>query len=167
MKPLYFLSILLLAISTCISNSAFAQSVVNSTGNTIENSHITIEYAIGEIGITTIGDNPGYITQGLLQPVIKFKDCNLLNLVPNAFSPNNDNNNDCFGVKNWPGVSSFELTVYNRWGQLMFQTNNLIECWNGQVKGQPQPSGVYVYTLKVATETCGTIKSSGSLLLIR
>jgi gliding motility-associated-like protein len=148
-------------------DQSFSQTLVNSTGSTIQNSHITIEYSIGEIGIATLSGNQDYLTQGLLQPTIELKGCNPLRFIPNAFTPNNDNLNDCFSVKNWPFVSSFELCIYNRWGQLVFKTNNILECWNGEFKRQPQPTGTYVYTIKTNTSTCGDIVNKGTVTIIR
>lgn len=145
----------------------FSQTVVNSTGNTIQSSTISIEYSVGEIGITTLVGNENNITQGLLQPIIRFKDCNLLHLIPNAFTPNHDNVNDCFGVKNWPVTSSYQLNVYNRWGMLVFKTNNILECWNGEINGAKQEMGAYVYMIKANTSACGQITHKGTVLLIR
>lgn len=149
------------------SGQAFSQSLVNSTGNTIQSSTISIEYSIGEIGITTLESNENNITQGLLQPIYRLKDCNLLHLIPNAFTPNRDNVNDCFGVKNWPIPSSYQLNVYNRWGMLVFKTNNIAECWNGEVNGIKQDMGAYVYMIKANTPACGQITYKGTVLLIR
>jgi hypothetical protein len=48
--------------------------------------------------------------------------------VPNAFTPNMDGLNDCFGVPYWSITDEFELSVYNRWGQLVFITNDKMKC---------------------------------------
>lgn len=146
---------------------AFSQTLINSTGNSIQNNSISVEYSIGEIGIATLSSNQNYITEGLLQPVFKFKECNLLQNMPNAFTPNNDNINDCFGVKDWPAASSYELRVYNRWGQLVFKTTNSLECWNGDFNGQPQPTDAYVYIINANTSACGQTTVKGSFILIR
>lgn len=161
---IYLIILFILSLST---NYTTAQSLVNTTGETIQNSSISIEYAIGEISITTLTNNQNSLTQGLLQPVLYSKDCNLLQFIPNAFTPNKDNLNDCFGVRNWPGATSFDLRVYNRWGQLVFRATTLSECWNGEFKGQPQPIGTYVYTLKATTGSCGVVVNKGTVTLIR
>jgi len=131
------------------------------------NNSVSVEYSIGEISVTTLAGNQHYITQGILQPVFLFKDCNILQLIPNAFTPNGDHLNDCFGVQNWPATSSFELCVYNRWGQLVFRTTNIMECWNGNFKGQPQPTGTYVYSIRANTIICGESSGKGYVTLIR
>lgn len=149
------------------SNNTFTQTIINSTGNTLYNNNVNIEYSIGEISITTISDNTYQITQGLLQPIFHFKDCNLLNLIPTAFTPNGDNLNDCFGVKKWPATTSYELSVYNRFGQRLFKTDNIVECWNGNFNGIQQPMGTYVYSIKANTAACGQITNKGTIVLIR
>ena len=164
-KTLHCFLLLLLLLLT--SYHTISQTLVNTTGSSIQNSSISVEYSIGEIGITTLVANQEYITQGLLEPIVKFKDCNLLHFIPNVFTPNKDNLNDYFGVKGWPATSSFELCVYNRWGELVFRTTDPSESWNGEIKGQPQPVGIYVYTIKANTAPCGSIQNKGTITLIR
>jgi gliding motility-associated-like protein len=149
------------------SNNLFSQTLINTSGNSIQNNSITVEYSIGEISVNTLSDNSNLITQGLLQPIINIRNCNLLQLIPSAFTPNKDHLNDCFGVKNWPVTSSYELNIFNRWGQLIFKTNNIIECWNGEFNGVQQPMGAYVYNIKANTSVCGQIATKGAFILIR
>jgi gliding motility-associated-like protein len=87
-------------------------------------------------------------------------------VVPNAFTPNGDGRNDCFGVKSWGGATIEEFAVFNRWGERVFTTNNPTGCWDGRYKGEPQPAGGYVYVIKAKT-WCGPIKRTGTLVLIR
>ena len=86
--------------------------------------------------------------------------------VPNAFTPNNDGLNDCFGIRNWGSVNLQEFSIYNRWGQRVFETKNPSDCWDGTFKGQKQDSGAFVYIIK-ASSLCGNIFRKGNLLLIR
>ena len=86
--------------------------------------------------------------------------------VPNAFSPNNDGHDDCFGLKYWGQISSLELTIYNRWGQLLFMTTDPQGCWDGTYKGVPQPAGGYVYQIKAAT-ACEVAYRKGIVILVR
>jgi len=164
-KRLHCYILLFLFLIEC--NYGFCQTSINCTGSTIQNNIISVEYSIGEIGITTLSGYQSYITLGVLQPLFKIKGCNLLKLIPNAFTPNKDNMNDCFGMKNWPATSSYELSVYNSWGQSVFKTTNILECWNGDFNGRPQPSGIYVYTIKANTSLCGQVANKGVLMLIR
>jgi gliding motility-associated-like protein len=88
--------------------------------------------------------------------------------VPNAFTPNQDGLNDCFGLAYWTTTSDFELSVYNRWGQLVFYTKDKMKCWDGIFKGVKQPGGVFVYQVK-ANSPCSKepLYRKGTLVLIR
>lgn len=86
--------------------------------------------------------------------------------VANAFSPNGDGKNDCFGIQNWLIKDIKEFSIYNRFGQLIFSGNNNNRCWNGYFNGKMQESGGYVYVLRVETN-CGFIDRKGIFLLIK
>jgi gliding motility-associated-like protein len=164
-KILFTLTIIMVILVAPLM--AYAQSLVNSTGGTIQNNNFTIEYSIGEIGNTTLEASDNFITQGLLQPFYLFKDCKLLEFIPNAFTPNNDNLNDCFGVKNWPVTTSYQFSIYNRWGVLVFNSNKTSDCWNGDVNGVKQQTGTYVYVIKANSAACGQVSFKGTFVLIR
>ncbi|MBC8035414.1 MAG: gliding motility-associated C-terminal domain-containing protein [Chitinophagaceae bacterium] len=87
-------------------------------------------------------------------------------VVPNAFTPNNDGANDCFGIKHWGNVTIHEFSIFNRWGERVFTTKNPRDCWNGMYKGRLQPAGGFVYTIR-ATSFCGELVRKGSLILVR
>jgi gliding motility-associated-like protein len=149
-------------------HTASGQQLVNTTGNTISDNSVSIEYAVGEIAITTLSSGNNHITQGLLQPIIKIgiDPCKMLDLIPNAFTPNNDGLNECYGVKLWPYTSSFEMSIFNRWGELVFRTSNIYACWDGKLKGKDQSAGVYVYMIRATTD-CGPTFKKGTFVLIR
>ncbi len=66
-------------------------------------------------------------------------------LLPNAFSPNADGENDLFkAVYNFP-ISQFYIAVYNRWGQRVFETSDIEQGWNGMLNQSPLPMGVYTW----------------------
>lgn len=91
-------------------------------------------------------------------------------IIPNVFTPNFDNNNDGFNVKS-DCISSLEKKVYNRWGQLLFQSSQINEPWNGRTTaGVEVPEGTYFYVITVGfhqngIETQETFK--GTVTLIR
>lgn len=64
---------------------------------------------------------------------------------PKFFTPNNDGNNDFFGVKENPCSEDGNLYIYDRYGQLIFQTNILGNSWDGNLQGAPLPSTDYWY----------------------
>jgi gliding motility-associated-like protein len=86
--------------------------------------------------------------------------------IPNAFSPNNDGVNDCFRVKDFGTVKTADIIIYNRYGNLVFQTKNPLDCWDGTYKGMPSEPGNYVYYIKVIND-CGEEIKKGNLLLLR
>lgn len=83
--------------------------------------------------------------------------------IPNVFTPNNDNVNDFFLVSN-ANVLDYEITIVNRWGEIVFMTNNPNEHWDGRTGGQKCPDGVYFYTLK-ATVAGEQLKKHGHITL--
>ena len=66
---------------------------------------------------------------------------------PNAFSPNGDNDNETWGVER-AFVKDYSIDLYNRWGQLIFQSTNTQERWDGTFKGTAVPQGVYFYKMR-------------------
>jgi gliding motility-associated-like protein len=73
--------------------------------------------------------------------------------IPNAFTPNEDGVNDFFFNAGYDlDVTSFEMTIFNRWGQRVYVTDSWLKFWNGKdVDGNPAPEGVYAYAIKVIT----------------
>ena len=88
-------------------------------------------------------------------------------LLPNAFTPNNDGHNDCFGLQRVAGsIGRIELSIYDRMGRLVFHTTNPSDCWDGQSDGHPAPTGTYVYFIR-GSGNCGLIDQKGTVQLIR
>jgi gliding motility-associated-like protein len=68
--------------------------------------------------------------------------------IPSAFTPNGDGINDKFGVKA-QNITDFNLRIYNRWGELVFESDNISELWDGKYQGEAITStDVFVYTVK-------------------
>lgn len=88
--------------------------------------------------------------------------------VPNAFTPNSDGLNDYLYPLNAFKADNLEFKVYNRLGQLVFSTKDWTQKWDGTIKGEPQDSGIYVWTLKYTNRDTGKhIFMKGSTVLIR
>jgi gliding motility-associated-like protein len=66
--------------------------------------------------------------------------------VPDAFTPDGDGLNECFKIKG-VGFEGYEFSVFDRWGNEVFHTADVNECWDGTFKGQPLPVGAYSYRL--------------------
>lgn len=90
----------------------------------------------------------------------------LLPDVPTAFSPNGDSQNDFFLVRGGP-FKSITVRVYNNWGQLIFETADQLEGWDGKFKDIDQPISVYVWVVEVEMLNGKTIKKTGDVTLLR
>ena len=73
--------------------------------------------------------------------------------IPAAFSPNNDGLNDQWVIPSLAAFPSFDLQVYDRWGRQVFQQFTAGNWWNGRYLGEPLPSGIYIYLLRLPGRT--------------
>jgi gliding motility-associated-like protein len=131
------------------------------------------------IKITNSGNYTVQITtnncQFDLSTNVKIENCRCQFYAPNAFSPNDDGINDGFKpTLNCPFThpTDYRLTVYNRFGNLVFTTNNLNDSWNGTYLGQKCDAGVFVwqvtYLISHATNNRSeTVVESGDVTIIR
>ncbi len=87
--------------------------------------------------------------------------------IPNAFTPNNDGVNDVFRIYGLYKYKSFSLNVYNRWGELLFNTNDSKIGWNGLFMGELVPTGNYLYTIEFENLEGSKTIENGTILLIR
>ncbi len=86
--------------------------------------------------------------------------------LPTAFSPNGDGENDILYVRG-AAIKTMDLKIYNRWGQLVFETNDQNKGWDGTFNGQPQPIEAYAFVLN-ASFIDGTAKVlKGNITLLR
>ena len=85
---------------------------------------------------------------------------------PNAFTPNGDGQNDLFLVRGGP-FKSINVRIYNNWGQLIFETNDQLDGWNGTFNGTEQPIGVFVWVVEVEMFNGKKIKKTGDVTLLR
>jgi gliding motility-associated-like protein len=89
--------------------------------------------------------------------------------IPNAFSPNGDGHNEVFAIKGKFIVSS-KMTIFDRWGSVVFANDNAALGWDGSLKSSPDtpaPVGNYFYKIEVTDTTNKTVVKAGTLLLIR
>ncbi len=87
-------------------------------------------------------------------------------VIPSAFSPNGDGTNDLFHALS-KGVTSFDLKVYNRWGEEVFSSGNPDSTWDGKLNGIAQPVGVYIYVLKATLDDGTVADKNGNVTLVR
>ncbi|MFN8323097.1 MAG: gliding motility-associated C-terminal domain-containing protein [Chitinophagales bacterium] len=89
--------------------------------------------------------------------------------VPNAFTPNGDGNNDFMQIYGDINTIAFlDFSVFNRWGEKVFETSNHNFTWDGTYKGEVVPQGAYIYTMKVVfINGYSRNDMKGSLTIIR
>ena len=96
------------------------------------------------------------------------RECSCKIDIPTAFSPNNDGRNDFYHILTQCPLRNFQFDIYDRWGQRLFSTNNLMDKWDGTYRGVPQPLGVYVYYLKYTDPYSNTVHNqAGNVTLVR
>lgn len=99
--------------------------------------------------------------------LIRVSDESLLQL-PNAFSPGSGssiNDNLHLIVRGIVNLNSFKL--FNRWGELIFETTDINEGWDGKYKGKPQPLGTYIYLIDATSSTGKRFQKQGTITLLR
>jgi len=89
---------------------------------------------------------------------------------PTAFSPNGDGINDEFGILSAGKLSSFELQIFNRWGQMIFSSDDQEKKWDGKIDGKESPPGVYIwkvyYRYRSESDKLEAHQNSGTVLLL-
>ena len=87
--------------------------------------------------------------------------------VPKAWSPNNDGVNDKLYPLTNHIIKLSYFRIFNRWGQLVFETNILGYGWDGIFNGEKQPIDVYTWTAEAIGVDGSTVKKSGNSILLR
>jgi len=85
--------------------------------------------------------------------------------VPSGFTPNGDGKNDHWRIPFLVSGVKAAVTVYNRWGAIVYQSNDGWADWDGNFKGQPQAAGTYIYLIRFQDASFGTLK--GTVTIIR
>lgn len=112
--------------------------------------------------ITNINENGCERTDSVNVTVVK----NYYRGVPDAFSPNGDDENDVLSVLG-NGIVTIEFYVYNRQGDIVFESRNQSQGWDGNYKGEPSAEGVYAYFVLVTYESGFQEILKGDVTLVR
>ncbi len=81
-------------------------------------------------------------------------DCQSTMIIPNCFTPNGDGYNEVFNVSATK-ISRFNILIFNRWGQQLYESDDLEKGWDGKVNGRVCPIGTYFYLIRYTTECVG------------
>jgi gliding motility-associated-like protein len=128
MKTLIFLKVVLSGLFLSIVMNMIAQNYSSSVST-----YRVTAYQKGNDQITSMSNEAAIIPAAVLY-------------VPNAFTPNGDGLNDTFACVG-EGITEFDLQIFNRWGELIFESNDMKVQWDGSYKNEVAPIGVYVYKI--------------------
>ena len=115
------------------------------------------EWNTGTISRTLLVTEPGIYSIKATNGMCSDKDeiivdeCSSEVWFPTAFSPNNDGSNDLFKPVSLRTINYYKIRVFNRWGQLIFESDDVKKGWNGTANGKPCPSGNYPFIAEYST----------------
>jgi len=111
----------------------------------------------------TVTDSNGCVNTKTVFVNIKTDGCIY---IPNIFSPNTDSKNDEFCLYG-SCLKSGTFTIYNRWGEKVFETTDMKQCWDGTYKGEPVSGDVFVYKLSGVLVTGEVVEESGNIEVVK
>ena len=137
---------------SCLNNDTIAQPVANP--------QVTTTYYL------TLTDPFYKITTDSVIVIVN-NDCyNSSVYIPNIFSPNSDGNNDVLYVRS-EHIKELNFSVFNRWGEKVFESQNKNEGWDGNYKGKPCSPDVYVYHATIVFDDGTETSRKGNVTLVR
>ena len=117
--------------------------------------------------VVTVTDSIGCTYKDSLRLICISVDCGETNIhIPNAFTPNGDGKNDqlCFSGE-W--VDDFHIVIFTRWGEKVYESDNMAQCWDGRYRDNWCMPGVYVYYCTIKCADGQTSQLKGDVTLIR
>jgi gliding motility-associated-like protein len=148
----------------CLGEQLVLNPQVNNASYLWQNGSGATFYTVKEVGkySVTITNECGSTSDEI---VIAQGVCKLY--MPTAFTPDNDGLNDLFRVKDAGFIETFKMAIYNRWGEIVFVTNDPYKGWNGKYQNLDQPMGNYVWQISLTTKDGLADTRVGSVILIR
>jgi gliding motility-associated-like protein len=98
---------------------------------------------------------------------INLKACAAGFYVPTAFTPNNDGKNDLFKPILMGNVLQYKFLIYNRYGELIFESSDFTKGWNGKINGTDQNTNGFTWICWYQLEGSAAKKAKGSVVLLR
>ena len=140
----------------------------NNTSTSLNASHIFTKigtYLVRAIINSSCQSDTIFKTVNIVNCDTFSSNCRLV--IPNTFSPNNDEINDEFKPIINCELEKYEFLIFNRWGQLIFKTNNKNERWDGKYKSVECPMGVYMYLVNYKFYSQESKNCYGDVLLLK
>lgn len=151
--------------TTICPGNSFELSPGNFVSYLWQDNSITPSYSVikGNTYWVKVSDSLGCIASDTIKVV---EDCGDI-FFPSAFTPNQDGNNDYFGpLGNLSAISNYHLIIYNRWGQLVFQSTDPYKKWNGNFQKNEATVNMFVW-MATFTYHGKSISKKGTLMAIR
>ncbi|MEX0967944.1 MAG: PKD domain-containing protein [Bacteroidia bacterium] len=145
----------------------FFDDFTKADGGTSQEQHPVYAYSdTGQYHVRMIVTNDNGCSDTAQQTAVVLPE--VLVFVPNVFSPNlsGPSANETFRIRVF-GIESFVLQVYNRWGELLYETNDPDNGWNGTYSGEPVGEDVYLYVVKVTDAFHNNYSYTGTVTLLR
>ncbi len=151
------------------TNALLTVPYEGSTSYTWCNGETGIDISVGEGGeyCYFYVDSVGCLQEGVVRAIMNDYQATLY--VPNAFTPNSDGINDVFRAEGVE-VSEFEMRIFNRWGDLIFETTDFGQPWDGSYRGKEHyvPDGVYPYIIRFKGPCAAErVEVQGMVVIIR
>lgn len=108
--------------------------------------------------------NDPVLNQSVSNEIRVIKDPNIY--YPSAFTPNDDGLNDIFKLGG-QYVTGFNMKIFDRWGELLFTSQDIGQGWDGTYRGKPMPEGTYVFSADLTDLAGRTFNRAGSIVLLR
>jgi gliding motility-associated-like protein len=149
-----------ISVSVLTGSSPF-----NYSWDTGENTSSIIGLIEGTYTITVTDDVGCSIAQDVIVSDLSV-DCQYHVFLANVFSPDGNGENEELFVQG-KGIQSMNLKIYNRWGQLIFESISIDVAWDGTYKGKPVNAGVYVYLLDGSFDNGESFSEKGNVTVVK
>ncbi|MGB0429731.1 MAG: gliding motility-associated C-terminal domain-containing protein [Bacteroidia bacterium] len=142
-----------------------AETYIWSTEDTSET--ISYRVVVDDVYLTVYGTSKGCVgpIDSILVKIDPTDTCYSNIYIPNAFTPNDDLLNDQFEIHPFL-ISSFKMSIYNRWGQILFETEDPYDWWDGTYNGKLVSEGAYFYVIDAFGKDEESRSTSGTVQVI-
>ncbi|HAP02267.1 MAG TPA: hypothetical protein DCQ93_10130 [Bacteroidetes bacterium] len=151
-------------INTSVGGNSYFWNFGDQTGDTVTNPTHSFKESGSYYVILTVTAGNGCLDTAM-SPIILIEG-EPKPWIPSAFTPNGDEQNDIFKVYGI-AIDEIDFRVYDRWGEMVFQTNNQNQGWDGTFLGKRSELGVYVYEARIVMASGKKILLRGDVTLMR
>jgi gliding motility-associated-like protein len=153
-------------ISEALGVTSFEWEFGDGSGMSVEENPSYLYSQEGVYTVTQFVRNDAGCNDSLSQVVSVTNPATVPPVTPDAFSPNGDGVNDVFFIRGGP-FTKMNLKIYDGWGELIFETDDLEGGWDGSYKGQKVQMGVYIYIVDAIGVNGKIYKIQGNITVIK